>query len=156
MSCSTNRPLLCRLTSPGGWTGTLEQPSDCSVGDSQCCLPTESLTSGLGAKGMDLTVADASALSRTQLTLHFTFQSPLFYGKKMCRWKDLYSRRESPEIDPNTYGNLYIKRLKRWIIDSSVKTLCGKTMKFNPSLTPNTKMNSKIHKAFSVKKWSHS
>ena len=48
-------------------------------------VPTVSLTSGLRAKGMDLMVAGASALGRTQMTLQpeFTFHSLLYLmGKK--------------------------------------------------------------------------
>lgn len=73
---------------------------------------------------MDPMVADASALGKTPMTLQpeSTFHSLLYFMKKKCRQKDLCSRRQSPEIDPNTYGNLYIKRLKRWITCSSVST----------------------------------
>lgn len=80
-------------------------------------VPTRSLPPGLGATGMDLVVADASALGGTQMTPspEITFHSLLYFmkkEKKMCGQKDLSNRRESPETDPNTCGNLYIKRLK--------------------------------------------
>lgn len=66
----------------------------------------------------------------------------------MCRQKDLCSSRDCPEKGPNIYG----KKIKK-ITYSNIRTpgeICIKIITFNPSLTSNTKLNSKIIKGFST------
>lgn len=149
--------LTCSLPSPGGWAGAEKghqsTAKGLSVGDPQGCRFPQCPSHPLWESREWGTSALRGLKRRHSQNSLFTACFILF-KKKTCRQKDPCSRRESLGVDSNAYGNLDIKRQKRWIIYSSIRTpgqMCGKTSKVNPSFTPNTKMNSKIIRSFNMK-----
>lgn len=117
-SCPHHGPLCHHLTSPDGWLGAWDSIR-AQRGVCLWAIPSHSSHSVLhiqsGARGLKGCYNQNSLLTACFI---------LFYFWKNSRQTDPWSRRQSPEIDPNTHtGIWYIKRFKkRWIIYNCIRT----------------------------------